>query len=124
MKKSLLFSIGRFLIRILAIEMAVLIFTAAICWFGGWRTLPEFENSIVYAGILAMIVGASSMLDATRLARDPTIRYIQTVSSAELYNRTKRHMLDLAESNAFLILMGIVGIISIALGTWLQTFRE
>jgi hypothetical protein len=63
------------------------------------------------------------MLGAKRLGRNPTNHYIQTVLAGGLQEQSQRHILDLAESNASLILMGIAGIISIALGTWLETFK-
>jgi hypothetical protein len=124
MKKGFLFCIGRFLVKILIIEILIIIVTTAICWIGGWRTLSEFGNGLIYVGIVALVFGTSSVLGSTRLARDPTIRYVQTVSAGDLGDRSRRHMRDLAESNAFLILMGIVGIISIALGTWLGTISN
>jgi hypothetical protein len=123
MNKGFLFSIGRFLVKILIIEIVIFIATAVICWFGGWRTLSEFGNGLIYAGIVVLVFGASSVLGATRMGRNPTSRYIHTLSMGDLHDRSRRRILDIAESNAFLILMGIVGIISIAIGTWLETFK-
>jgi hypothetical protein len=123
MKKGPLISIGRFLLKILIIEVVILIITSVICWLCGWHTFSEFGQGLIYAGIVVLLFGASSMVGATRLGRDPTIRYIQTVSAGDLRDRSRRHILDLAESNAFLILMGIVGIITIVIGTWLETFK-
>jgi hypothetical protein len=121
MKKEFLFSVGRFLIKILIIEVVILIATAIICWFIGWRTFSEFGQGLIYAGIVALFFGASSIFGATRLAKDPTIRYIQSVSADDLHARSKQHIQDLTESRAFFILMSIVGIITIALGAWLDS---
>jgi hypothetical protein len=122
-KKGFLFSVGRLLVQILLIEVVILIITAIICWIVGWQTISEFGQGLTYAGIVAMLFGASSMFGATRLGKDPTIRYIQTVSNGDLHTRSTRHMQDLKESNAFVILMGTVGIITIALGTWLESLK-
>jgi uncharacterized membrane protein YfcA len=123
MKKEFLFSVGRFLIKILITEVVILIITAIICWFVGWRTFSEFGQGLIYAGIAVLFFSASSIFGATRLAKDPTVRYIQSVSADDAHTRSKRHMQDLTESRAFLILVGIVGIITVALGTWLNSFK-
>jgi hypothetical protein len=123
MIKEFLFSVGRFLVKILLIEIVILIATAIICWFVGWRTFSEFGQGLIYAGIAALFFAASSIFGASRLAKDPTIRYIQSVSADELHTRSKRHMQDLTESRAFFILMSIVGIITIALGASLESLK-
>ena len=123
MNKGFLFSIVRFLIKIIIIEIVIFIATAVICWFGGWRALSDFGNGLIYAGIIMMIFGSFSVLGASRSGRYPTSRYLQTLSVGDLHDRSRRRILDIAESNAFLILMGIVGIITIALGTWLETIK-
>ncbi len=102
--KGLLTGIGRFLLKILISEIAVLIIVGVVCWLGGWHTLSAFGSGLTYAGIGAMLLGASSVIGSTRLAKDPAIRYVETVSQGDLDDRKNRHLLDLAESNAFLIL--------------------
>jgi hypothetical protein len=123
MIKEFLFSVGRFLVKILLIEIVILIATAIICWFVGWRTFSEFGQGLIYAGIVALLFSTSSIFGASRLAKDPTIRYIQSVTADDLNTRSKQHIQDLTESRAFFILMSIVGIITIALGTSLESLK-
>jgi hypothetical protein len=122
MGKRFLLVVGRFIIKIIFTEFTIFIFTGMICWLGGWHTLSEFGNCLIYVGFVAMAFGAGSMLGAMRMAKDPKLQYLQSISPDHLNNRSQQHMSDRADSYTFMILMSTAGIISMALGTWLEAF--
>jgi Na+/melibiose symporter-like transporter len=119
--KELLLSIGRFLAKILGIEIVIFLFAGIVCWLAGWHTVSEFGIGLIYVGVVAIILGAGSVRGAAILARSPTVRYIQTVTSTKLHDRTKQHMQDMEENKAFLFLLCVVGIITVVLGSFLAT---
>jgi thiol:disulfide interchange protein len=43
----------------LVIFLIAALLTALICWLGGWRSLSDFGNGLIYAGVVLVFVGWS-----------------------------------------------------------------
>jgi hypothetical protein len=113
----------RLLGRILLADLILFIIIGAICWLGGWRTMKDYSAGLMYGGMGALLLGGLSALGGTGMARDPTYRYIQSVMSNSLSERTKRDWQENLESISFMVWMGIAGVIAIATGYLLTTLH-
>jgi hypothetical protein len=102
------------------IDLAVFILTALVCWFGGWRTIHQFGNSLMIAGFIAFLVGGVTGFGGTEIARNPTYRYIQSVMPNSLSERTRQDWMDMMDSFSFLILLVTAGLLLMAVG-WVVT---
>lgn len=115
-KREFLKFTGRAVRIVTLVVLGVLIITGLVCWFSGRRSFQDYGDSLMIGGVVVILLGFSSMMGSTRMAKDPTIHYIQSVSRADLHTRTRLNVQTLAESNAFLIIMTVAGAISIGLG--------
>lgn len=106
----------RLLGKISLVELALFIITAAICWLGGWRTRTYFGTGLMIAGMIAVVAGGISAFGGSQIAKDPTYRYIQSVMSNSLSDRTKQDWQDNLESMSFMIWAGIAGFIAAGAG--------
>lgn len=112
--------IGRLLRDVVLADLVVLTITGVVCWVCGWRTFDNYGDGLMIAGVIVMAVGSLSVFGSASLAGDPTVRYSQSASRADLHERTKRHMLDMAESRFFSILMGFAGLVCFAEGALIK----
>ena len=112
----------RILGKILLANLILFIVVGAVCWFVGWRTMNAYATSLMYAGMGALILGGMSALGGNSLARDPTYRYIQSVMSNSLADRTKQDWRENMDSINFLTWLGIAGVIATAAGYLLFIF--
>lgn len=46
----------RFLQRIIVSTFLLALFTALVCWFGGWHTLLAYGNGLVYTGFALLFI--------------------------------------------------------------------
>ncbi len=122
--ESSVFVILRLLGKILLADLIIFIIVGAVCWFGGWRTLENYGTGLMYGGIGAIMVAGLSALGGTEIARNPTYRYIQSVMSNSLSDRTKQNWLDNLESFSFFAWMGVAGILATAAGYMLFSLRQ
>jgi hypothetical protein len=106
----------RLLAKILLADLAIALVTGVICWLGGWRTRPDFGSGLMIGGILTIIAGGISAFGGGQIARDPTYRYIQSVMSNSLSERTKQDWQEYMGSISFLIWAGIAGLIVTVIG--------
>jgi hypothetical protein len=123
-REGFLSAIGRFLRDVTLVDLVMLAVTGLVCWIGGWRTFNNYGDGLMIAGVIVMAVGSLSVFGSSGLAGDPTIRYSQSVSHAGLHERTKRHMLDVAESRVFSILMGLAGLVCFAAGALIKVLAR
>ena len=102
--------------QILLIVLAIFLITALVCWLGGWRTFNHFGTGLMIAGFGAIMLGGVTAFGGTQVARDPTYRYIQSVMSNSLSDRTRLDWNDLMDSFGFLIRLASAGILSMVAG--------
>lgn len=114
-------AILRFLRNIVLIDLGIFATTGLVCWFGGWRTAYYYGNGLMLAGVLAMALGLYSLTGNWGLTKSFNYQHAASAGADNIRERTRREMNDTGKSYAFLVLMGIVGIVSIALGILIQT---
>ncbi len=53
------FALGIFnlLRNIVLVDVVILIVVGLICWFGNWRSLPQFGSGLVYGGVAVFVLG-------------------------------------------------------------------
>jgi hypothetical protein len=112
--------IWRMVRNVLLTDLVIFVLTALICWLGGWFTLRGYGNGLMIAGVMAFLLGGATGFGGATIARDPTYRYIQSVMSNSLVERTHKDWIDLMDSFSFFIQMGTAGLLSVGLG-WLVT---
>ena len=110
----------RYARNILLILVAIILLTALICWLGGWRTINNYGNGLMIAGLGAIILGGFTAFGGTQIARNPTYRYVQSVMPNSLADRTRQDWVDMMDSYGFFILLASAGLLSIVCG-WLVT---
>ena len=116
MKEQVSKSILRYLRDVALIDLSILGIVGLICWFGGWRTVYDYGNGLIWAGVAAFLLGFASLLGGWKMTRSVDYQYAQTMGQDDISQRTRRDLKDLAQSYGFLIRMGVVGIVSIAIG--------
>ncbi len=119
--ESAMLVILRIMGKFLLAELVLILVTGAICWLGGWRTRIDFGTGLMIAGFIAIITGGISAFGGSQIARDPTYRYIQSVMSNSLSDRTKQDWRDNMNSVSFMIWAGVAGIIAVAVGYLITT---
>ena len=61
---------GLLLRKIAAVGLGFAAVTAAVCWFGGWRTLHGYGGGLIWGGIAAIVAGAFSVTGALTVVGD------------------------------------------------------
>lgn len=102
----------RFLRGVALIDLGILGIVGLICWFGGWRTAYDYGNGLIWAGIAAFLLGFASVMRPGSV----DYQYAQIMGPDDIIKRTRRDLKDLAQNYGFLVRMGVVGIVSIAIG--------
>jgi hypothetical protein len=120
--KGFLFTVGRFIQYVVLIDLVIFAVTGLICWFGGWRSTEDYGIALTWAGLAIILVGFGSLVGSVLIAGNPTYHYIQSVSSQNLHTRTRRIMRDLSLTNLTTMMIGLAGIIAIAIGQVMATW--
>ncbi len=121
MEKQTRAAILRFLRNVALIDLGIFATTGLVCWFGGWRTAYYYGNGLMLAGVLAMSLGLCSLMGNWGLTRSFSYQHAASAGVDNIQERTRREINDTDKSYAFLVLMSVVGIVSIALGILIQT---
>ena len=116
-RRRTLSAILRFLRNVLFVDLGIAIVIGLICWFGGWRTAFHYGNGLLLAGVAAIVLGVYSLRGSSHLTRQPGgYQYAGSAGTESMWRRTRREMKDIGPSYAFLALMSVAGIVSIAAG--------
>jgi len=119
--QGILPAILRFLRTVVLIDLGIFAAVGLVCWFGGWRTGYQYGGGLFWAGAAATVIGLSSILGGWGVTRNFEYQYGQSVSEQGIHERTRQTMKDALQSYGFLIRMTAVGLVSIAMGSLIQT---
>jgi len=103
------------------IDLGIFVAVGLICWFSGWRMIYHYSDGLVWAGVAAIVFGIFSLIGGWRGRTSFPYQYGRSAGEEDILERTRRDLKDTGQSYAFLVLMAVVGIVSIALGTLIQT---
>jgi len=117
------FVILRLLGRILLADLILFIIVGVVCWFGGWRTMEDFSAGLMYGGMGAILLAGLTALGGYGIARDSTIRYIQSAIPNWLNEGKKLDWQENLESVSFVLWVGVAGAIAIVIGYLLTTLH-
>jgi hypothetical protein len=109
-----------FLRTVLLIDMVFFAVVASVCLFLGQNTLSQYGQGLVWGGILAFLVGTSSVITSIGLDRSPSIRYGQSVGQEKMAEYARQAMKEENAGNEFLLLMAAVGLVALAAGLLFQ----
>jgi hypothetical protein len=123
-KQGILTGILRFLRTVVLIDLVIFAVVGVVCWLGGWRMAYQYGNGLSLAGAAAIVIGLSSLVGGWGITRGFDYQYAQSVSEQDIHGRTQQALRDIAQSYRFLILMTAVGVVSIAVGTLIQTLSR
>ena len=111
----------RFLRSVALVDAVIFLIVGLVCWTGGWRTIYQYGGGLFWAGMLAMIVGASSVRGTWGTSRRFETQYGLTVSEQGIHQRLRQQMADVTESNRFCVLMFAAALVSMVIGAVIQT---
>jgi hypothetical protein len=111
----------RFLRNVVLIDVAIFLIVGLVCWTGGWYTIYQYGGGLFWAGMLAIIIGASSVRGVWGTSRRFETQYGLTVSEQSIHQRMRQQMADVAESNRFCVLMFAAALVSMVIGAVIQT---
>jgi hypothetical protein len=115
-KQRYISAITRLLRKVALVELIILVAVGAVCWFGGWRMLSDFAGGLSWAGVLVLVFGCFSLMGGMKASGDFSYQQAQSVMSSSLHERTRQNMRDLEITNSFMSILGIAGLVAIALG--------
>ena len=106
----------RFLLTLGLVNLVAFVGVALACWLGGWRTLADYGDGLTYAGLAVMAFGGLRYFVAGNVGSpDPMAGY----RSTNLGDHFRQRQQAEAESDSafvFMLKMGLVGLVPIALG--------
>jgi len=120
-KREWLASVFRFLRPVVLIDLGIFALVGLVCRLGGWRTAHHYGNGLMLAGVVAVVVGISSVFGGWGLTRGFDYQYARSAGEDTIGERTKRGLKDMARSYGFSVRMTVVGVVSYAFGLVIQT---
>ncbi len=118
-QEGLLTRFLHFLRVVVIVDLGIAAFVVAAGLLLGWRTLREFGDGLIYAGVGAWLVGLASVISSLGLSRSFDYQYAQSVGVHSIDENVREAMKESKESYSFLWLMGTVGIILLFVGVLL-----
>ena len=103
------------------VDLVILVAVGLVCWLADWRTLLQFGQGLVWAGVGAMIVGVSSLTGFWSATRRYPYQHSESAGVQSIHERARQAVKDEAQNFGFLILMGVAGVVSILVGALIQT---
>ena len=119
-KESFLVRLGYFLRTVILIEVLVVAGVAVLSWVLGWRTPSQYGEGLIWASLLLMLVGASTVITNLGMDRSFSQQYAQSAGAQRIADNIAQAMKEGKEGQAFFFLMLIVGIIAFLLGALIQ----
>ena len=120
-REGKLLSILRFLRTVVLVDLGIFVAVGLVCWFGGWRTVYQYGNGLRLAGTLAIGLGFLSLVSNWQTPHGFGYQYNRSVSGQSLQGRRGQTVIEFAQNLKLLIQMVIIGILSIAVGTLIQS---
>lgn len=108
-------AILRLLLNILVYTLIVHIVVAVFCYLIGWRHIYLYGHSLVWGGVIVIALGLTSAVGGS-----PSMQ-MKGANPAFMTQYLKRRDSDKIGSYRFLILSGVVGILTILSGLYIQT---
>lgn len=109
--------LGRFLAKVLLVDVILAALAVGVCWVLGWRSLDRYGMTLVGAGLLALVVAGPSVFGSMIVLGSPITWYVQSVMPGTPRQRL-RAMLDEPDSGPGLVLMATVAASLIGAGVW------
>lgn len=119
-EETRLTAVLRFLRSIAYVDLGILVLVALICWLGDWLTAKQFGNGLLYAGVVAVGFGVSSVFGGWGVSRDSSVLYARSASAQSMIERTRQSGRDILQSYRFSIVWTVAGIIAVLAGSLLQ----
>ena len=120
-RQSVVSVISRYLRMILLWETAVLLATLAISYTIGWRTVPEYANAIVWTGFILVTIGFMTFWGGAGNTQGAEYHHIQS-AGGDVHKHIRQTQKDKDAGYSFFTLMAILGIISIVIGSVLESY--
>jgi uncharacterized membrane protein len=112
MRKILSATILQYIMRVLVFELGLAIIVGAILLLRE-HTLNSFGNWMFWAGLIIIVLGASSLLGGWGITRSGLYQLGLSVSEEDISTRTKRNLQEEQSNFSFLQLCAGVGILAI-----------
>jgi len=100
--------------------IVIFIAVAVIVWVLGWATVYQYGTGLIVGGIIAMVFGLFSVAGGMRSTRSFTYQQAESAGYQDGHDRAVEAKQNLAETFAFLIILGLAGAIAIAAGLVLR----
>ena len=92
-------------LRLLAITFGIAciigLVTSSIGWFLGWKSSTEFSNGLFWVGAILAIFGYYSYSGNYDMRRNLHVHISQAAGNVNIFERTKRWLIDTEESYNF-----------------------
>jgi len=119
--KDRLRNLGRFLGLTALLEVGVVLIVGLICWIGKWWTLAAYSNGLVIAGLLLLGSGVAGIFSDVKMGGSDAIRF-SSMAFRAVSDRWAERRQNVAQETHFTVLLGVVGIVAIALGVAVTAF--
>jgi len=96
--------------------IVIFIAVAVILWVLGWTTVYQYGTGLIVGGIIAMTFGLFSVAGGLRSTRSFNYQQAESAGYQSGHDRAVEAKQNLAETYAFLIVMGLAGAIAIVAG--------
>ena len=104
------------------VQLSILIAVLLMGWLTGWwNTFDQYGQALVWAGVLAIGLGLTSIKGHYATTRSFDYQHSLSVTNQDSWERTKGNVAESMVIHRFLFLMVAVGCISILLGSLVQT---
>ena len=116
MKKVLSTTIIQYMIRVLIFELGLVIIVGAILLLRE-QSLNSLGDWMFWAGLIIMVLGASSLLGGWGITRSGMYQLGLSVSDQDISTRTKTNLQEEQSNFSFLQLCAGVGILAIVISS-------
>ena len=118
--RRFLTTIWRSLKNIVFIELGIFATVGLICWLGGWRTLYQYGNGLMLAGVAILALGVYSNNGSRNIGRAFDYQYAASAGMDDAHQSVNREREDARASYAFMGLMFVVALVPIVVGILMQ----
>ncbi len=123
--RRFLTTVWRFSRNFVLIELGIFATVGLLCWLGGWRTLYQYGNGLLLAGVVVLALGAYSISGSLAGSRSFDYQFSASAGVDERFHQSaRRERQEVGSSYIFLSQTCVIGLLPLVAGILLQIVFE